>query len=278
MDEPLLSVDEEDLDVLASNDKWAFEQADRLRKTLPQMVGHDRRTEGEVFDRQTLMVLHKLLSTGVLTSLDFPISTGKEANVFRGTTPGETHVAVKIFRINTATFKHVLQYIQGDDRFQGVGGDKKTLVYAWAQKEFRNLLRMREAGVDVPEPWKVLGNVLVTEFLGTEDGAWPRLQQLGRLEKPLAKRFWEKIVADYAAMVNKADLVHADFSEYNILVQDTDRAERKWRPRVIDAGQAVLRNHPMAQEFLDRDVRNITATFRRHRLDVTERDILDALT
>ncbi len=267
--EPLLEFDEPDeLEQVASNDEWAFQQADRMVKKLKGREGKDRRTEGEVFDHQTLMTLLKFLSGGTLKSLDFPISTGKEANVFRGTTPAGTHVAVKIYRTNTATFKHVLQYIQGDDRFQGVSGDKRALVHAWAQKEYRNLLRMRDAGVDVPEPIKVLNNVLITEYIGLPEGPWPQLKEIGRLDKKQAQKFWKKIQDDYVTIYNKAKLVHADISEYNILVQGSGtKAETI---RVIDVGQAVLTNHPMAWEFLARDISNLCNYFRRMRVDVDE--------
>lgn len=268
--EPLLELGVEDeQESLASNDEWAFAQADRLVSRLPHREGKDQRTEGEVFDHKTLLTLHKLLSSGALKSLDFPVNTGKEANVFRGTTHQGGFVAVKIYRVNTATFKHVLKYIQGDDRFEGVQRDRRELVHAWAQKEFRNLHRIREAGVDVPEPIKALNNVLMTEYLGLEEGAWPALKDLGRLDDP--EPFWQKIRDDYIRIVNHAGLVHADFSEYNILVEDV--YEKTQRPRIIDVGQAVLRNHPMAWEFLERDARNITNYFRRQGLRVQPEDI-----
>lgn len=272
VDEDILG---EHVDSVASNDEWAFQQADRMIRKLKGREGKDRRTEGEVFDQPTLMSLHKLLSGGVLKSLDFPVSTGKEANVFRGTTPSGTHVAVKIYRVNTATFKHVLQYIQGDERFQGVAGDKRGLVHAWAQKEYRNLLRMRDAGVDVPEAYKVLNNVLITEYIGLPEGPWPKLKELGRLDKKEAEKFWKKLCDDYVLMHNKAGLIHGDLSEYNILVQDSDT--RKPKPRIIDVGQAVLLSHPMSWEFRDRDIKNLVSFFKRMRVKADEQDIKSRL-
>ena len=44
-----------------------------------------------------------------------------------------------------------------------------------------------------------------------------------------------------------AELVHADFSEYNILWKDGE-------PWVIDVGQSVTKQHPHSEEFLVRDV------------------------
>ena len=249
------------LDTVASNDEWAFRRADRLQGMLPDHRGDaNRKTEGEVFDRQTLMVLHKFLTHGVLRSLDFPVSTGKEANVFRGTTPGGGLVAVKIFRVNTSTFKHVLQYIQGDERFEGVTGDKRSLVHAWTQKEFRNLVRMAEAGVPVPEPLKALQNVLVMEYLGVKEGPWPSLKE-ARVDD--YGRLWEQLADDYVKTYNEAELVHADLSEYNVLLEGAGGPDGETRARMIDVGQAVLKNHPMAHEFLARDLKNLTAFFRR---------------
>lgn len=265
----------EAMPVLASNDEWTFRKADRLQAALPDLRGDlDRKTEGEVFDRQTLMVLHKFLTHGVLRSLDFPVATGKEANVFRGTTPQGGFVAVKIFRVNTSTFKHVLKYIQGDERFQGVSGDKRSLVHAWTQKEFRNLVRMAEAGVPVPEPRKALQNVLVMEYLGVKEGPWPSLKDAAIADYG---RLWQQLADDYVKAYNTAELVHADLSEYNVLLEGAGGDEAATRARIIDVGQAVLKNHPMAHEFLARDLKNLTAFFRRKGVRAEPADIMGRL-
>lgn len=51
----------------------------------------------------------------------------------------------------------------------------------------------------------------------------------------------------------RAGLVHADISEYNIMMSDP--------PTLIDFGQGVILSHPRAMEFLERDVRNILKYF-----------------
>ncbi len=273
---PLLSLDDDEMRQEASNDEWAYRQAERLVGNLPGRTGGaDRRTEGEVFDHPTLMVLHRLLTHGTLKSLDFPISTGKEANVFRGTTPRGGLVAVKIYRINTATFKHVQQYIEGDERFEGRTGDRRGLVHAWCQKEHRNLLRLREAGVAVPESLKAIGNVLVMEYLGTKQGPWPRLKEMTPIAD--AARIFQDLADDYVRAYNVADLIHADLSEYNVLLEGTDGPATSWRPRMIDVGQAVLKNHPMAKEFLTRDLKNLTAFFRRQGVEAEPENIMSRL-
>ena len=45
-------------------------------------------------------------------------------------------------------------------------------------------------------------------------------------------------------------LVHADLSEFNILYDEGE-------PVIIDMGQSVTLDHPMARKFLERDIANV---------------------
>lgn len=44
------------------------------------------------------------------------------------------------------------------------------MVRVWAEKEMRNLKRLRTAGIRCPEPIEVRENVLVMTFVGDKDG------------------------------------------------------------------------------------------------------------
>jgi RIO kinase 1 len=214
----------------------------------------ERRTSSEIFDESTMMLLYKLLCEGIFDTLEFPISTGKEANVFRGT-KGDRFVAVKIFRVATSTFRNFGMYIHGDPRFKNIGRDHRSLIYTWARKEQKNLARMREAGIRVPEPLACRGNVLVMEYIGQPDSAAPMLRDARLGQKALAGV--KRSLLEYMDLCyNRAGLVHGDLSEYNVLINGKDTV-------LIDVGQAVVLEHPMAQELFVRDLQNIAAYFKR---------------
>ncbi|MGQ0797778.1 MAG: serine protein kinase RIO [Methanobacteriota archaeon] len=211
-----------------------------------------RKTYDQVFDRAALLNLAKLISDGAISTLDYPVSTGKEANVFHATDASGGAKAVKIYRIATSTFRNIARYIEGDPRFKGVKGGTRPTILAWARKEHKNLLRMAAAGVRVPQPAALLANILVMDYIGDETRPAPLLREV-RLDDPVD--VYEDVVANMRA-IRKAELVHADLSEYNLLFWDGHVV-------VIDVGQSVPRDHPRAEEWFRRDLANITRFFRR---------------
>ena len=230
---------EEDLDT----------RIDLLRERIKD--SDDLKVKGDVFDTRTLMNLYALASKGVIDALGGEISTGKEANLFYAIR-GDQELVIKIYRITTSNFKAMQDYMHGDPRFGNIKGTKSAVISAWTRKEFRNLKRAEEAGVRVPHPIATRDNILIMELIGEKDNPAPQLRNVD-LELDEAKRIFNKL-SDYISLLyNKADLVHADFSEFNVLYNG--------EPVVIDMGQSVTLEHPMASKFLARDVTNIARYF-----------------
>jgi len=76
----------------------------KMREVKRLKSVEDKRVGSEVFDRITLKTLYKLANQGYIHLLNGAISTGKEANVFKGTDSEGKIVAVKIYRVTTSDF------------------------------------------------------------------------------------------------------------------------------------------------------------------------------
>ncbi|VDP28077.1 unnamed protein product [Soboliphyme baturini] len=130
----------------------------------------DRATAEQVLDRRTRMILFKLLSHGVIASINGCISTGKEANVYHATGGDAMHYAIKVYKTSILVFKDRERYVAGEFRFRHgySGGNPRKMVSTWAEKEMRNLSRIYHAGLPSPKPVVLRGHVLVMEFLGAD--------------------------------------------------------------------------------------------------------------
>jgi len=210
----------------------------------------------EVFDRSTLMTVYDFLNKGTIDSIFGVVNSGKEARIYWGKDSDGNELAIKIYLTVSAEFKKgMLSYIEGDPRFSHVKRDTRSLVYTWAQKEFKNLQRAHEVTVRVPKPIAVSHNVLIMEFIG-ENGVSAPLLKDSFPKNP--EKLYQQLLAYVEKLYQKAGLVHADLSEYNVMLW-------KSKPVLFDFAQAVLTKHPMASRFLKRDLENLFQYF--HNLD-----------
>lgn len=222
-----------------------------LRKYVPEE--DSRKIFAKVFDKSTIETIHKLATKRYFDIVEFTISTGKEAHVFRAVDESGNFRAVKIYKIATSDFKHMSQYIEGDRRFKGMKKNKRDIVFTWAKKEFKNLNLLMDAGIRVPMPIVQMNNVLVMEFIGKNGEAAPLLKDSKFSD---SQKLYDFIVENFVRMVQKAELIHGDLSQYNIINNSGELV-------IIDVGQAVLTSHPKAKEFFERDVRNMATYFQK---------------
>jgi len=208
----------------------------------------------EVFDRSTLMVIYDFLNRGVIDEIHGVVKAGKESRIYLGKDKQGRELAIKIYLMVSAEFrKGMLKYIEGDPRFKGVKRDTRSLIFAWAQKEFKNLEQATKAKVRVPKPIAVKNNVLIMEFIGKNGVSAPSMK-----EQPPKnpEKIYKTLLTYLRRLYLKAELVHGDLSEYNIMIW-------RGRPVIFDMSQAVPLSHPMADFLLRRDLTNVNKYFSR---------------
>ncbi|KAG8623041.1 hypothetical protein KVT40_008017 [Elsinoe batatas] len=247
----------------------------------------DRATSEQVLDPRTRMILLQLLNRNIVSEINGVLSTGKEANVYHAvTTPQDDvdgpslHRAIKIYKTSILVFKDRDKYVSGEFRFRkGYNkGSNRAMVKVWAEKEYRNLRRLHEAGIPCPEPVFLKNHVLVMSFIGDKKG-WPapRLRDAaftgsGGDHTQIMRDLYIQLLSYIRKMYQVCKLVHADLSEYNLLYHEG----RLW---MIDVSQSVEHDHPRSLEFLRMDIKNLSDYFSRQGVDIlSERTIFSFVT
>ncbi|XP_055855961.1 serine/threonine-protein kinase RIO1 [Episyrphus balteatus] len=234
---------------------------------------HDRATAEQVMDPRTRMILFKLLNRGLINEINGCISTGKEANVYHAVSKTDQEYAIKIYKTSILVFKDRDKYVSGEFRFRHgyCRHNPRKMVRTWAEKEMRNYLRMKNSGVPVPEPIVLRSHVLVMEFCGKNGWPSPKLKDVD-ISSSKARELYRECVVIMWKIYNKCKLVHADLSEFNILLQDGQLV-------IIDVSQSVEHDHPHAFDFLRKDCTNISEFFRKKSVaTMTVKELFDFIT
>ncbi|ANQ10883.1 Protease [Plasmodium coatneyi] len=166
--------------------------------------------------------------------------------------------ATKVYNTSVLVFKKRSQYIEGEFRFRNAytkNTNPRKMVKQWSEKEFRNLRRILICGLRCPYPLVLKSNVIVMSMLGTLDTACPKMKDLN-----LSPLKWKELYIECICILRQlfcsCKLVHADFSEYNLLYFYN-------HIYIIDVSQSMEHDHPYSLEFLKRDCVNITNFFKK---------------
>lgn len=199
---------------------------------------------------------------------------GKEASVYLCRSGGQVDVpllAAKVFRPRMLrNLKNDRMYLVGRDVLDEDGKQILDLgmlkahhnrsVYgeqirhqSWIMHEFQTLLKLHDAGADVPRPYETSHNAILMDYIGSEETAAPTLNtvNLGSHEaRPIFKRLLQNI-----EIMLKHGVVHGDLSAYNVLY---------WEGQItlIDFPQVVFpQRHPAAFQIFRRDINRLCAYF-----------------
>jgi len=214
----------------------------------------------EVLDKPTVFTLYDLLKLNIISYVNGTVRAGKESVIFWAVDSKGNDIALKVYLILASNFKKRAAYILGDPRFNRIKKGTRNLVHLWAKKEFRNLTQCFERGLPVVKPIHVSKNVLVLEFVG-ENGVPTKTL----VESEVDQADYNSAITLIERLYKEAKLVHGDFSEFNIFKTEKGLV-------LFDLGSAVDLQHPNSNEFLKRDINNISNFFAKRGLTVQNPD------
>lgn len=240
----------------ARADRW-LSKYERKSRFLNKM-SEDYDVFDNVFDMPTLMTINELRRDGIIQYIETSLAAGKESKVYLAVAPDSSLRIVKIYLTVSAEFKKRMQYIAGDPRFSDIKRGSRSLIMTWARKEFKNMHTAHATGVRVPLPIAVKKNVLVMEFVADSEGnPMPALINT----EEITLNDYQQVIEQMTMLYQKAKLVHADLSEYNIFKTNLGIM-------LFDFGSAIDIQQPNSKQFLFRDVSNINRFFEKRGIEV----------
>ena len=234
--------------------RYAKIPMDRIDFTLSKLnkLGLTFRTK-ETYNGHTLnyagydcLAINALVKAGVIESFGQSLGVGKEADVYDALNADGKRIAVKFHRLGRISFRQTR-------RKRGYTREHSTWLFQShlaAEREFQAMKLVYENGVSVPEPISQNRHVLA---MGMIEGA--QLSKYKDVGNP--KKVLKEILRNLRKAYLKANLIHADISEYNIILKPNGHL------LIIDWPQAVKTDHANSAELLDRDIKNVLTYFNR---------------
>ena len=193
------------------------------------------------------LAINALVKAGVLEAFGKSLGVGKEADVFGALNPKGEVIAVKFHRLGRISFRQTVR-----KRGYTTEPTARWLYQSRlaAEREFQALNMLFPKKIAVPEPLRQNRHVVAMGMIeGAELANWKRLT---RPEKIL-----REILRNVRKAYLKAGVIHADLSQYNIILKPNKHI------LVIDWPQYVTKQHPNAEDLLKRDVQNVLQYFER---------------
>jgi RIO kinase 1 len=250
---------DEDLENFENNDALdqKFDKIFSKQKRKSLQDGFKKfKTVNQVLDKSTVFTLYELINDKVIAYVNGIVRAGKESVVFWAVDGQGKDVALKVYLVSTSSFKKRAPYIIGDPRFSRIRKGTRNLVYLWAKKEYRNLQQCVKRNLPVVKPIGVSKNVLAMEFIGKGGIPAPTLH-----ETEVDENDYRQLIEITKRLYKEAKLVHGDLSEYNVFKTENGLV-------LFDFGSAVDTMHPNAQNFLERDIKNVSYFFAKRGLTV----------
>lgn len=195
------------------------------------------------------LAINAFVKAGILEAFGKPLGVGKEADVYDALTPNGERIAIKFHRLGRISFRQTRR--KRDWTREDVNWLQRSRKAA--EKEYEALRLLYPRKVAVPKP---IGQNRHAIAMSAIEGA--ELAEYKTLPKP--KQVLREILSNLRKAYLKAGIIHADLSEYNIILKPDLKV------LIIDWPQYVVKEHPNALMLLKRDVMNILRFFSRKHL------------
>jgi len=227
---------------------FRLDRLDRLQLTIKlskTLLGYDGYAVN--YSGYDCLALNALVKSNVLEAIGKPLGIGKEADVYEALSPRRERIVAKFHRLGRTSFRQTR-------RARGYVAERRHISWLYqsrlaAEREYEVMQRIYPRKVSAPKPIARNRHVVVMGLIeGTE-------LRYAEIEEPIPT--FKEVIANIRRAYLDAGTIHADLSEFNILIKPDGGI------LIIDWPQAIKKDHPDAERLLTRDVENILYFFRK---------------
>jgi RIO kinase 2 len=192
-----------------------------------------------------------------VASIGDRIGVGKESVVYEALGKGSSTLAIKFHREGRTSFKHVRrvrEHLNDGSRCAWIHAARRAARYEFS------VMTSLYPQVSIPRPVALSRHAIAMELIHGN--------QLNQVTLFNPQECMD-IILDEVSAAFSLGVIHADLSEYNVIV-------RGEVIKIIDWPQAVKIDHPNASELMERDLTNILRFFdRKYKIDLSLKDALN---
>ncbi|MFW9991660.1 MAG: RIO1 family regulatory kinase/ATPase [Candidatus Odinarchaeota archaeon] len=220
----------------------------------------------------------QLLSTEKIDEVLGLLGGGKEATVLLAReSQSSDYVCAKVFRYYTSTIRK---------RLRGTRHvTEEDMANLAARQEYWNLTEMYDAGIPVPKPRHLIGNIVVMDYISVDDNQVPAplLREVDLTENHDPEDMLFEALDILADLFLNIQFIHGDYSEHNLMVTQNGLV-------TMDVSQSVQYNQKTfietqvriridrAVNLLETDIHNVNQYFqKRYRLSVDPVEIKEEI-
>jgi RIO kinase 2 len=209
------------------------------------------------FEAYDILALSDLADRDIVASIGDRIGVGKESVVYEALGKGSGTLAIKFHREGRTSFKHVRrvrEHLNDGSRCAWIHAARRAARYEFS------VMTSLYPQVSIPRPVALSRHAIAMELIHGN--------QLNQVTLSNPQECMD-IILDEVSAAFSLGVIHADLSEYNVIVRGEEI-------KIIDWPQAVKIDHPNASELMERDLTNILRFFdRKYKIDLSLKDALN---
>ncbi|CAA9987014.1 serine/threonine protein kinase RIO2, putative [Plasmodium knowlesi strain H] len=190
------------------------------------------------------LALRAFINRGTLKSVGNQIGVGKESDIYICKDISGNLLCLKIHRLGRISFRT----IKNNRDYYGKKNFRNWLYLSKiaATKEYAYLKALYENNFPVPKPYDLNRHMILMSYVNGYPLSHVKISNPFKIIDVLINT-----IIKFA----KANIIHGDFNEFNILIDDDEKIT------VIDFPQIVSLQHANAKLYFDRDVRGVVNHF-----------------